>query len=157
LSWRVLLPAGVVASPVPVQKWLRGWWCRSFIFGHCPYVSSRAGLTEGWRMHNSGCGSFSSSRAPTVSGMTLQCSGWWHSSGDGCTGAEVTKVMRSAGQMSRCRPERVRGRWPYPFRGFHRPLSRGATWRRYESERHNVMELTPAFPHSSHTVPVMAA
>jgi hypothetical protein len=44
-----------------------------------------------------------------------------------------------------------------PFRGFHRPLSRGATWGRYGSGRHSVTELTPAFPHSSRTAPGMAA
>jgi hypothetical protein len=48
-------------------------------------------------------------------------------------------------------------RWPYPFRGFHRTLSRGATWRRYGSGWHSVVELTPAFPHSSRTSSGMAA
>jgi hypothetical protein len=30
-------------------------------------------------------------------------------------------------------------------------------WRRYGSGQHSFMELTPAFPHSSRTVPWMAA
>jgi hypothetical protein len=149
--------ASVVASPVPVQGRLRRWWCRSFLFGHRTYVSSRVGLTEGWRMHSDGCGGVSLSWAPTVPGMTLQCLGWWHSGGDGRTGPKVTEETRSIGLMSRRRLARARGRRMYPFRGFHRPLSRGATWRRYGSGRHSVMELTPAFPHSSRTVPGMAA
>jgi hypothetical protein len=37
----------------------------------------------------------------------------------------VTEETRSAGLTSRRRPVRVRGRRPYPFRGFYRPLSRG--------------------------------
>jgi hypothetical protein len=90
-----------VASPVPVQERLRGWLCGSFPFGRRPYDDSRAQLTEGRRMHNSGCGDVSSSRAPTASGMVLQCLGWWHNSGDVCTGLEVTKETRSTGLMSR--------------------------------------------------------
>jgi hypothetical protein len=127
------------------------------LFGRRPYADSRARLTEGRRMHNSGRGSVSSSRASTVPGMVLQCLGWWHSGGDGGTRPEVMKETCSTGLTSWCRPERARGRRSYPFRGFHRPLSRGATWRRYGSGRHSVMELTPAFPHSSRTVPGMAA
>jgi hypothetical protein len=42
---------------------------------------------------------------------------------------------------------------PYIFRGFRCPLSRGATWRPYRSGWHSVSGLTPAFPHSSRTVP----
>jgi hypothetical protein len=146
-----------VASPVPVQKRLRGCWCRSFLFGRRPYVISRVGLTEGWRMHIGRCGGVSSSRAPTVAGMALQCPRRWHSGGDGRIGPEVMKETRSAGLMSRRRPGRARGRWPYPFRGFPRPLSRGATWGRYRSGWYNVLELTPAFPHSSRTALGMAA
>jgi hypothetical protein len=32
LSWRISLPSGVVASPVPAQERLRGWLCGSFPF-----------------------------------------------------------------------------------------------------------------------------
>jgi hypothetical protein len=150
LSWRISLLSGVVASHVPVQERLRGWWCRSFLFGNHPYVSSRVGLTEGWRMHNSRRGGVPSFWAPALPGMVAQWWGWPHrAASDG--------GMRSAGLMSRHRPERARDRRSYPFRGFHRPLSRGVAWRQYGSGRHNVMELTPAFPHSSRTVPGMAA
>jgi hypothetical protein len=108
-------------------------------------------------MHSGGRGGVPSSWAPTVSVLTLQCPGWWHSGGGGRTRPEVTEEMRSAGLMSQRRLERAWGRRSYPFQGFHRPLSRGAAWRRYGSGRHSVMDLTPAFPHSSHTVPGMAA
>jgi hypothetical protein len=89
-------------------------------------------------MHISGRGDVSSSRAPTAPGMVLQCPGWWHSGGDGRTGPEVTDETRSTGMMSRRCPARVRGRRLNLFRGFHLPLSRGATWRLYGSGRHNV-------------------
>jgi hypothetical protein len=52
---------------------------------------------------------------------------------------------------------RARGRRPYSFRGFRRPLSRGAACRSYGSGRHSVTELTLASPHSSPAVPGMAA
>jgi hypothetical protein len=123
------------------------------LFGLCLYTDSRVGLTEDRRLHNGGHGGVPSSRAPTVPGMTLQCLGWRHSGGDGRAGPEVMEETCSAGLTSRHRPGWVRGRWWYPFRGFHRPLSRGATWRRYGSGRHSVMELTPAFLHSSRTAP----
>jgi hypothetical protein len=100
-------------------------------------------------MNNSERGGVSSSRASTTPGMVLQCPGWWHSGGDGCTGPEVKEETCSTGPTSRRRPAPVRGWRPYLFRGFHRPLSRGATWRPYESGRHSVTELTPAFPHSA--------
>jgi hypothetical protein len=108
-------------------------------------------------MHNSGRGSVSLSQASTALGIVLQCPGWWHSGKDGRTGPEVMEEMRSTGPTSRRRPGRAWGRWPYLFRGFHRPLSRGASWGWYGSGRHSVTELTPAFPHSSCTVPGMAA
>jgi hypothetical protein len=91
----------------------------------------------------------SSSRPSTASGMVLQCPGWWHSSGDGRTGPEVMEETRATGLMSRRCPARARCMHPYLFRGFHRPLSRGATWRPYGSGRHSVTESTPAFPHSA--------
>jgi hypothetical protein len=46
-------------------------------------------LTEGWESHNSGCGDVSSSRAPKVPGVALQCPGWWHNGREGRTGLEV--------------------------------------------------------------------
>jgi hypothetical protein len=112
---------------------------------------------EDRKMHNSGRGGVSSSRASTVPGMALQCMGWWHSGGGGRTGPEVTEETRSTDPTSQRPPERERGRRSYPFRGFHRPLSRGATWWRYETGRHSFTKLTPSFPHSSRTVPGMAA
>jgi hypothetical protein len=45
-----------VASPVPVQERLRGWWRGNFSFGLRPYACSRVGLTKGRRMHIGGCG-----------------------------------------------------------------------------------------------------
>jgi hypothetical protein len=78
----------------------------------------------GRKVHSSGRGGVLSSRVPTASGMALQCPGWLHSGGDGCTGPEVTGETRSAGLMSRRNPAWARGRCPYPFRGFRRPLSR---------------------------------
>jgi hypothetical protein len=129
----------------------------SFSFGRRSYADSRARLTEDRRMHSSRRGGVSSSRASTVPGMVLQCLGWWHSGGDGRTGPEVAEVTHSTSLTSQRRPERVRGRQPYPFRGFHCPLSRGVTWWRYRSGRHSVTELTLAFLYSSRTVPGMAA
>jgi hypothetical protein len=123
-------------------------------FGHRPYADSRVQLMEGRRMRSCRCGDVLSSRAPTTHGMVLQCSGWWHNGGDGRTGPVVTEETRSNGLTSRRRPVRARGRRPYPFRGFRRPLSRGAA---YGSGRHSGTELTPAFPHSSPTVPEMAS
>jgi hypothetical protein len=55
--------------------------------GRRPYVDLRARLTEGRRMHNSGRGSVSSSRASTAPGMVLQCLGWCCSVRDGGTAA----------------------------------------------------------------------
>jgi hypothetical protein len=120
-------------------------------------IRTPAGLTEDRRLRSGGRGGVPSSRAPTTPGMTLQCLGWWHSGGDGRTGPQVTEEMCSAGLTSRRHPGRARGRWSYPFRGFHRPLSRGATWRRHGSGRHSVVELTRAFPHNSRTASGMAA
>jgi hypothetical protein len=78
-----------------------------------------------------------------VLGVTLQCPGWWHNGGDGRIGPEVTDVMeemRPAVLTSRRRPGQAWSRWPYPFRGRRRPLSRGATWRRYGSGSRSVTE-----------------
>jgi hypothetical protein len=114
-------------------------------------------LTGGWRTHSSGCGGVLSFRAPTASGMVLQCPGWRHSGGDVHTGPKVTEETCITGPTSWCCPARARGRHPYLFRGFHRPLSRCTTWGSYGSGWHSVTELTLAFPHSSRTVPRMAA
>jgi hypothetical protein len=62
--------------------------------------------------------------ALTASGMVLQCSGWWRSSGDGRTGPMATEETRLTGLTSRRRPVRARDRHPYHFRGFCHPLSR---------------------------------
>jgi hypothetical protein len=69
----------------------------------------------------------------------------------------VTEETHSTGLMSRHCPARARSKRPYLFRGFRSPLSRGTTWRLYGSERHNVTELTPAFPHSFRIILRMAA
>jgi hypothetical protein len=127
---------------------------RGFSFGLRLYAFSRVGLAEGWWMYSGGCGGVPSSRASTVLGMTLQCPGWRHNGGDGRIGPEMTEEARLVGLTSRRRPRRVRSRHPYAFRGFHRPLSRGAMWRRYGSGWHSVVELTPAFPHSPRTARV---
>jgi hypothetical protein len=108
-------------------------------------------------MHSSGRGGVPSPRASIVPRMVPQCLGWWHSGEDGRTGPEVMEETYSTGPTSRRCPGRVWGRRPYPFQGFRRPLSRGATWWRYESGWHSVTELTLAFPHSSRTVPGMTA
>jgi hypothetical protein len=129
-SWRVLCRPGA-ASRVVVSK---------FSFDRCPYANSRAWLTEGRRLYNGGRGDVLSIWVATVLGMARQFSGWQHSGGDGRTGPEVMEEMRSAGFTSRRHPMRVRGRWPYSFRGCRCPLSREATWRRYGSGRHSVLE-----------------
>jgi hypothetical protein len=109
-------------------------------FDRRPYANSRAWLTGDQKLHNSIRGDIPSAWVPTVLGMTLQCPRWWHSGRDGRTGMEVMEKTRSADLTSRRRPGRARSWWPYPFRGCCRPLSRGTTWRRYGSGRHNVME-----------------
>jgi hypothetical protein len=55
--------------------------------GRRRYANSRARLTEGRRMHSSGRGSVSSSRASTAPGMVLECLGWRCSARDGGTAA----------------------------------------------------------------------
>jgi hypothetical protein len=122
-----------------------------------PGDRSRVGLTEGWRLHSSGCGDVLSSWAPTAPAMVLQCSGWWHNDGDGCTGPKVTEETYPSGPTSRRCPARARDRCLYFFRGFRRPLSRGAAWRSYRSGWHSVTELILALPHSSRTVPGIAS
>jgi hypothetical protein len=91
-----------------------------------------------------------------------RCRGWRGSARDGSiaagrTGPELAEETCSTSPTSwRC-PMRARGRRTYPFRGFRRPLSRGAVCRPYVSGLHSVTELTPAFPHRSPTVPGMAS
>jgi hypothetical protein len=89
-------------------------------FGRHPYADSRVQLTEGRRVHSCGSGDVLSSQAPTAPRMVLQCSGWWHSGGDGRTGQGVTEETRPTGPTSRCYPARERGRCPYLFRGVRR-------------------------------------
>jgi hypothetical protein len=121
----------------------------SLLFGHRPYVGWRVVLTEGWKLHNSRCGDVLSSWAPTMSEMALQCSGWWHSSGDGRAGPTVTEETCSTGPTLRRRPVRARGRRPYPFRGFRRPLSRGAACQPYGSGWHIVTGPPAWLPYSA--------
>jgi hypothetical protein len=114
----------VTACPVSVQERIRGWQCGSFSSGRCACVSSRVGLTEGRRSHSGRRGDVLSSWTPTAPGMVLLGPGWWRGSGDGRTGPMATKETLLTGLTSRCRPMRARDKCPYPFRGFHRPLSR---------------------------------
>jgi hypothetical protein len=107
-------------------------------------------------MYNGGDGDVLSSQGPTATGMVLQYSGWQHSGGDGRTGPELAEETRSTSPTSRHRLMRARGKRPYPFRGFSRPLSTGVACRPYESGRHSVTDLTPTFRHSSPAVPGMA-
>jgi hypothetical protein len=120
-------------------------------------------LTEGWKSHGSGCGDVSSSRAPVVPGMALQCRDGGtagggvgggggaprRGGGGGGTGPEVKE------EKSPCWPDvtassvRARGRHPYLFRGFRHPPLRVATWRPHGGGQHSVTELTLALPHSA--------
>jgi hypothetical protein len=96
----------------------------SFLFSRCACVSSRVGLSEGWRSHSGGRGDFLSSWASTTSRMVLQCPTRWRGIGDGRTGPMATEETRLTGPTSWCRPGRARDRRSYPFQGFWRPLSR---------------------------------
>jgi hypothetical protein len=95
-----------------------------FLLGRRPYASSRIRLTGDRELYNGRRGGVPSTRVPTVLEMALQCPGWWHSDGDGCTGPEVTEEMRSIILMSWRRPGLAPGQWSYTFRGRHRPFSR---------------------------------
>jgi hypothetical protein len=114
----------ITACPVSVQERLRGWWSGSFSSGRRACASSRVGPTEGRRSHSGGRGDVLSSWTPTPPGMVLQCPGWWRGRGDGRTGPMAMEETRLTGLTSRRRPVRARDRCPYPFRGFHHPLSR---------------------------------
>jgi hypothetical protein len=115
---------GVMACPVSVQEWLRGWRCRGRPFGHCLYMGSRMRLTGGRVAHNSRRGGVLSPRPP-------QCWGWRCSArdgvgddGDGRTGPMATEVTSPAGPTSwRCPVRAWRSRLS-SLRGLHRPPSR---------------------------------
>jgi hypothetical protein len=114
----------VMACPVLVQEWLQGWRCGSFPFGRRTYADSRVQLTGGRKGHNSRCGGVLSPRAPTTSGMALQCPGWRRDGGDGRTGSMVTEETCLTCTTSRSGPRRARNRCLSPFVGFRRPPSR---------------------------------
>jgi hypothetical protein len=67
---------GVVASPVPVQERLRGWWRGGCSSGRCPRADSRVPSTGGRTRHSSGRGDVLSPCALIASGMVLQCPEW---------------------------------------------------------------------------------
>jgi hypothetical protein len=113
-----------MACPVSVQERLRGWRRRILPFGRRPCADSRVQLTEGRTGHSSGRVGILSPRAPTASGMALQCPGWRRDGGDGHTGPMVMEETRSTGLTSRCGPGRAQNRHPSPLRGFCRPLLR---------------------------------
>jgi hypothetical protein len=104
-SWR-----SVMACPLSVQEWLRGWRRRSFPFGRRPYADSRVQLMGGRKGHSSRRGGVLSPRTPTTSGMALQCPGWRRDGGDGCTGSMVTEETHLTGPTSRRGPGRARNR-----------------------------------------------
>jgi hypothetical protein len=158
----------VDSSPEESCLWWASWWILCPSWGGfegssiaalvwSPYVRrSRARLTKDRGMHSGGRGDVLSIWVSTVLGMARQCPRWQHSGGDDWTGPEVTEETCSTGLTSQHCPRLARGRWLYPFRGCHRPLSRGATRRRYRNGRHNVMEMTPAFSQSTSTALGMA-
>jgi hypothetical protein len=85
--------------------------------GRHPYTGSRVRLTRDLELYSCRRGGVLSARALTVLGMVSpQCSGWWHSTGDGHTGPEVTEDMCHASLMSQRRPGRASSWWPYVFR-----------------------------------------
>jgi hypothetical protein len=88
------------------------------------HTDSRVQLTGGRKGHNRGRGGVLSPRAPTASGMALQCPGWRRDGGDARAGQMVTEETRLTGPTSRRGPGQARNRRPSPFRGFCRPLSR---------------------------------
>jgi hypothetical protein len=106
-----------MACHVPDQERLRGWRCRNLPFGRRPCADSRVPLTGGRTGHNGGRGGALSPRAPTVSGMALQCPGWSHrvdgDGGDAPCWSDVTAwSWAGAGQAS------------VSLRGLRRPPSR---------------------------------
>jgi hypothetical protein len=95
---------GVEASPVPVQGRLQGWWPRGCSSGRLSHADSRVLLTGGRTRHSSGRGDVLSPCTFTASGMTLQCTEWRCSGGDGRTGLIATEKTVPAGLTSRCSP-----------------------------------------------------
>jgi hypothetical protein len=81
---------GVVASPVPVQERLRGWWCKGCSSGRRPRADSRVPLTGSRTRHNSGRGDVPSPCAFTASEMALQCPEWC------CSGVAVVGMVAQA-------------------------------------------------------------
>jgi hypothetical protein len=71
-----LAPSGRRGESCTSKSGFEGGYVGASRFGRRPYADLRVQLTEGRRMHNYGCGDVLSSRAPTASGMVLQCSGW---------------------------------------------------------------------------------
>jgi hypothetical protein len=110
------------------------------LLDHRPYANSRAWLAEDRRPHSGGRGDDLSTWVPTVQGMALQCLGWRRSGGDGRTGPEVTGKMRPADLTSQRRPRRGGVGGAVPLSRVPPSSFKGATWRRYGSGRHNVME-----------------
>jgi hypothetical protein len=66
----------VVACPVSIQERLRGWRCRSRLFGCRPYIGSRVRLTGGRWAHNSRRGGVLSPHPPTLLVMVMPCPRW---------------------------------------------------------------------------------
>jgi hypothetical protein len=104
----------VMACPVSVQEWLRGWRCRGRPFGVRPRADSGVPLTRGHTGHNSWCGDVLSPRVPTASGMALQWLGWPHMADGDCRGVpDVTTWPRASAEQA-----------SVPLRGFRRLLPR---------------------------------
>jgi hypothetical protein len=108
-----------------------------------PYTGSRLWQTGDRKLHNGMRGDVSSAWVPTVLGMARQCLNLQRSDRHDRTGPGVAEVMektRSTGLTSRRHPGRALSWWSYTFRGCCRPLSRGATWRRYGNGWHSVTD-----------------
>jgi hypothetical protein len=63
---------GIVARPVRVQEWLRGWRRRGRLFEGCPFEDSRVPLTWSRTRHSGRRGGVMSPHASTTSGMVMQ-------------------------------------------------------------------------------------
>jgi hypothetical protein len=95
---------GIMASPVPVQEQIRGWWRRGWLSGRHPRAGSRVSSTGGRTRHSGGCGDVLSPCASTALGMSSQYPVWRCSGGDGRTGLTVTGKTAPAGLTSRRNP-----------------------------------------------------
>jgi hypothetical protein len=73
----------VLASSVPVQERLRGWWRRGCSSNRFPRAGSRVPLTGGGTRHSGWRGGVQSPHASIVSGMVVQWPGWRRGGGDG--------------------------------------------------------------------------